>query len=426
MLNKQTQRILLLYFSVMITLHGTFLWKARNDVAIGLPDFSSSYTAVKILQEGHGRQLYDLGTQEAVQSSVVPVSVQRRRAVLPYNHPPFEAVLFLPLAGFSYLTAYWIWFAINLGLLIMIIITLRENLPMLGKMPFYLWASACLSFVPIFVALIQGQDSILLLFCFCMVFAAFRRNSDSRAGGWLGFGLFKFHIVLPFMVPFLLLRRSALLKSLFFVAVLLSLVGLIAVGWEGSSVYPRFVWSLNHNPRLHPLVGSEGTASLYGLISSLSGNKHPRLSVGLALTLSAGLLAVSTRVWAHRAKDQHYELALAANLLIALLISYHVWTHDLSVLLLALVLVLEEISSDSLLSRSWPRRLNLICVVLLWSPLYIILIHFRSLQLLATVLIVFLVSVLAGLSDHGGSITQFPNGQSGHQESEIGRLHPSC
>jgi hypothetical protein len=398
MLKKQTLRKLAAYFSAMVLVHGFLLWKARYDIASGLPDFSSFYTAAKMLQDGHGHQLYDLSSQEATQISVVPVSVKKRRAALPYNHPPFEAIMFLPLASFSYTTAYWVWFVINIGLLTGVVVTLRKSLPTLRGASFLLWAAACLSFDPIFIALIQGQDSILLLFCFCMVFAALRRGSDSRAGCWLGFALFKFQVVLPFMVPFFFLRRKAILRTFLSVAALLTLVGLKAVGWQGSLHYPSFVWALNHNAKLRPLVASQGTASLYGLISSVTRSKHPDLSVGLLLVLSAILLAISTAVWrrAQPAEFQSNQLAMAANLLIALLLGYHIWLHDLSVLFLAILLILEFLASNPLLLHSWAKRIILVCMAILFcSPITFVLLAYHKLYGITTVILVLLLVLVA-------------------------------
>ena len=398
MLKKQTLRKLAIYFSAMVLLHGFLLWKARYDIESGLPDFSSFYTAAKMLRNGQGQQLYDLHLQEATQISAVPVSVQQRRAALPYNHPPFEAVLFSPLASLSYLKAYWAWFVINLGLLMGIIVTVRKNLPGLREAPFFLWVPACLSFAPIFIALLQGQDSILLLFCFSMVFAALRRCSDRWAGCWLGLALFKFQVVLPFIAPFFFLKRKAIVKTFLSVAGLLALIGWKAVGWQSSVHYPKFVWTLNHNARLRPLVQSQGTASLYGVISSVTLGRHADLSLGLVVILSVILIAISTAIWrrAFLGESPHCELAMPANLLIAVLLSYHIWTHDLSVLFLAVLLLLEFIASKPLLFRSWAKRVILICIAILFcSPVTFFLLAYHKLYGIALVILALLLALIA-------------------------------
>src|SRR4029077_20293325 len=62
-------------------------------------DFSSFYCAAQIVRQGFGRQLYDLGLQVEFQSKVAAVHAF-------FNHPPYEALLFVPFTFFSYRVAY--------------------------------------------------------------------------------------------------------------------------------------------------------------------------------------------------------------------------------------------------------------------------------------------------------------------------------
>src|ERR1700730_10463414 len=247
MLSKPIQRELAFYFSAMIVLHGYVLWQAQRSVPAGLPDFSIFYTAGRILRAGHGARLYDDTLQESLQRSFSPHAMERRGSILPYNHPPFEALLFVPLARFSYVTAYAIWLGINLILLFSVPLLLRPRLSVLGKAPVYLWVLACLGFFPIFMALLQGQDSIVLLFLYCLVFLGLRRNAEFSGGSWLGLGVFKYHLVVPFGVP--LLRRKKLVAGFMAVVVLLGLISLAVTGWQGLLSYPRYVWGTEHDAK---------------------------------------------------------------------------------------------------------------------------------------------------------------------------------
>ena len=202
MLSKPTQKKLACYFVAMIFLHGYVLWQARESIPEGLPDFSGAYTAGLILRSGHGSLLYDDVLQESIQRSFSPRAVQKRGTILPYIHLPYEALLYVPLAHFSYLTAYGIWLAVNLVLLGSIPFLLRRRLQGLGKAPLYLWLLAGFAFFPIFIALIQGQDSILLLFLYCLAWTSLERGSKLASGCWLALGLYKYQLVVPFVLPF--------------------------------------------------------------------------------------------------------------------------------------------------------------------------------------------------------------------------------
>jgi hypothetical protein len=76
--------------------HAFFLWSVRERIVRADPDFTSFYGAGKILRDGHGADLYDLGTQHKAQDEFSS-NADIRKGPLPYIHPPYEALLFVPL-----------------------------------------------------------------------------------------------------------------------------------------------------------------------------------------------------------------------------------------------------------------------------------------------------------------------------------------
>src|SRR5271154_6718792 len=85
--------ILVIFLTAMIVLHAWLFFSLRREIATGYPDFTIFYTAGKIILQGHSRQLYDLETQFAIQREFAS-EVKQRENPLPFNHPPFEALLF--------------------------------------------------------------------------------------------------------------------------------------------------------------------------------------------------------------------------------------------------------------------------------------------------------------------------------------------
>jgi hypothetical protein len=100
--------ILVTFLAAMIVLHGWMFFSLRREIVTGYPDFTIFYTAGKCILQGHARQLYDLETQFAIQREFASAVKQRENA-LPFNHPPFEALLFAPLARLPYVAAYLVW-----------------------------------------------------------------------------------------------------------------------------------------------------------------------------------------------------------------------------------------------------------------------------------------------------------------------------
>jgi hypothetical protein len=388
--------MLVLYFVAMVALHGDVLWQSRLSIPQGLPDFSGAYTAGRILRDGHGSRLYDDVLQESVQRSFSERAVQKRRTILPYIHLPYEALLFAPLAYFPYLTAYVIWLGVNLALLCAIPFLLRRRLEALGKVPLHSWLLACLAFFPIFVALIQGQDSVLLLFLYCLAWTSLERASEFAAGSWLALGLYKYHLVVPFVLP--LWRRKKLIAGFLSVATILGLISLAIVGWPSLLRYPRYLWGTEHNLKygFNTLPGL--TTNLRGLISGVVPAAHPEINNGLIVLLSAIVLLLMMYAAGKTspAGSGGRRALFALGMVGTVLLSYHLYVHDLSLLFLAIVLALETLLSNPSVPK-WTRTTLYICIALLFcSPLYLVLtLRYCQLRLMTIVLLAFFFGLLS-------------------------------
>ena len=401
MLSKATQTRLALYFCAMIALHCHVLWQSRQSIAEGFPDFSGAYAAGRILRDGHGSQLYDDALQEGIQRSFSESAVQRRGTILPYLHLPYEALLYAPLGHFSYLTAYAIWLGVNLGLLGSIPFLLRRRLRALGQAPLYLWLLACFAFFPIFIALLQGQDSILMLFLYCLAWTGLERRSEFASGSWLALGLYKYHLVLPFVLP--LWRRKKLIAGFFSVAVILGLVSLALVGWPSLLRYPHYVWATEHDLKYGFNTFPGLTTNLRGLISGVVPSGRPEIKAALTVLLSAVVLLLMMYAASKTsATDSEGLRGLVALILVGtVLLSYHLYVHDLSVLFLAIVLALETLLSSPPVPR-WTRATLQVCIALLFcSPLYLLALRYGQLRLMAIVLLAFFLGLLSLINSLG-------------------------
>ena len=112
--------LLFAFFSFLLLFHLMLFWHAKDNALKGSADFSIFYTAAKMIQRGQGAQLYDIAAQGRLESVLYP-KVTARGGTLIYDHPPFEALLFLPLAFISYSAAYITWLVVNIILLLLIV-----------------------------------------------------------------------------------------------------------------------------------------------------------------------------------------------------------------------------------------------------------------------------------------------------------------
>jgi hypothetical protein len=164
----------------------------------GYQDFTIFYTGGRLLRSGQASALYDLAAQYRMQQSFSKVPI--RLGALPFNHPPFEALLFVPFTLLAYWPAYLLWTALNLFMLAVSAILLRTQLRQFSATSPLLLGVGTAAFFPTARALIQGQDVILLLLCFVLAIICLDRDKDVAAGALLGFSPFgagAFFSVLP-------------------------------------------------------------------------------------------------------------------------------------------------------------------------------------------------------------------------------------
>jgi len=395
MLSRQNLLRIAIFLAVMVGLHGYLLVRKWSHIQRGYADFSIFYTAGQILHQGRGTELYNEALQESVQGSFA-AAVSEQGEILPYNHPPFEAVVFRPLARFSYLTSYKIWMAINCFMVVVATLVLRRNLPgVLGEAPQWLWVLAGFGFPPIGFALIQGQDSIWILLCYCMAFGAMRKDHDGWAGVWLGLALCKFHFVMPFLLAPLLQRRWKLIGA--FLATGAALVGVAfwAVGVAGVLEYPRYAWWTDHTAQFSWNVTHAITPNLRGaLLTPLPATWWPVGEV-VVVAVSVVLMAWACYLWLRAGEMWDWRaLAFAANLAATELVSYHAGAQDLSMLFLAVLVLLAFWMSRNDLSAVRTRWIRRLVGLLFFTPLYILLfLRIQQLQLIAWLVLALCVAL---------------------------------
>jgi Glycosyltransferase family 87 len=355
--------------------HALILWDTQDLLSKGYPDFTIYYTAGTMVRRGWGRQLYDEAKQFEVQRQFAP-QVTTRFGALPFNHPPFEAAFFAALSFLSYRSAYWLWFVANLGMLAVVPIVLRAHVPLMATFPILVWILASLAFLPIFLALLQGQDAILLLLFYVLAFVALKSGRPAWAGAWLAGGLFKFHLVLPFLLLLLLQtpQRKRIAYGFAAVAAVLVAASTATVGIAGMLSYPRYVLGLEATTAGGAIKPTD-MPNLRGLLSLIAPSL-PNFN-WVVILLSAILLLIAA--WIARSSTTDARgLVFSLLLFTTVLVSYHSLGYDLCVLALPMLLLTGWLR-DSRSAANWTRAAILVgWLFLLFSPLQLILLLHRN------------------------------------------------
>src|SRR2546429_2859231 len=169
----------------------------------GHNDFRQLYTGGYILRLGYGHQLYDYDVQKSLEDKLV----SPEQIALPINHLAYEELLFVPLSLLNFRAAYLAFLGINIVLLGISFRVLQPWMDNLAAVLKSLPAAMFLVFIPVAVALMQGQDSVLLLALLAAAAVSLDRGKDLAAGIFVGLGLFKFQLVIPIALLFLVWRR---------------------------------------------------------------------------------------------------------------------------------------------------------------------------------------------------------------------------
>jgi Glycosyltransferase family 87 len=346
MTNTRWFRLAMIFLAAVVFMEAAIAWNLRAVIADGQPDFTIFYTAGTMLNQGSARALYDTELQRKVQGEFAP-NLGERRWALPFNHPAFEALLFQAFAVLPYRSAYLLWLAVNLMLLLLVLLLLRKHIILMQRAGYFFWLLTALAFFPLFVALLQGQDSILLLLWCVLAYVALQRDSLFLAGCCLALGLFRFHLVLPMVFIFLLHRKWKLVAGFASVAAGLALISAWVVGIRQALLYPSWLWKLE---------GSMGTsAPLLSAMANLRGMLYTVLhrDAGPLSRIVLAAIAVLLLLWTakkcnFRGSLSDFDLSFSLVLVTTIVTSYHVLPHDLSLLLLAVLLVANYVSEHSL------------------------------------------------------------------------------
>jgi len=356
----------------------TFLPKALR----GHADFRQLYVAGYMVRTGHRTQLYDYAAQAYFQNTLV----SNDERALPFIRPAYQALMFVPFSLLPYGTAYLGFLLLNLLLLALAFLMLQPRLRGLSRVWPGLPPALFLGFYPVALALMQGQDSILLLALLAAALVSLERNRDLTAGALAGVGLFKFQIVVPIVLLFLLWRRWRFVKGFMFSAILVGLLSFITSGWAETVVFVHSLLSVGAGL---PAVPGEINfplrinimANLRGLIYGLASLRVPQRWLQVTTLLLSSIVVISVRA---RGRQQRGGDALVLAITAGVVVSYYLFIHDLSILLIPIVLTLDRFISRNGTGEPFGRAAAAISALLFVAPMCIFVIpaHFYLVSVL--------------------------------------------
>jgi Glycosyltransferase family 87 len=302
-------------------------------------DFLGIYVGAHSIASGHGSQLYDLELQRLVMNqAVLPY---HRAALMAFIYPAYVAVLLAPLGFLSFIHAVVAMLIVNALIAVRIAWILatrfsdspRERLTLLFGF---------LALVPLHLTLLQNQLGLFPALGILEAALSFQDRKPVKAGCWLLLGIMKPQlIVFPLLALILWQCWRALLPFVVGCATVLA-VSVSIVGWWVPD-YLSFLGAYNragHRMSLYP----QAMQNWRGLASVLFRTACPTASQTLIVSLT--LLSVLATIFVCRylsgkngpeSREQAWEAPFALIVLLGILSSPHLYSHDWVVLVPAAV-----------------------------------------------------------------------------------------
>jgi hypothetical protein len=270
-------------------------------------DFGVFYFAANMVLDGSRHALYDIAAQHRFQA------LFDRPPETLFRNPPVALVPIIALAKLPMTVAFALWTAISMALLVLSLKILEgETGIRLGNWPIL----ASLAYVPVMACLLHGQFSLLVLACYAVCYAQWRRGRLFLGGMILAIVTIKYQLVTGFVVVLLFKRKWRELAGFTAGSTLLLAASTAIVGVRSMMSYPSFA--------LH---------------SDLPTSESPRMAnwQGFLWLLGEGrvwliVLSVITVLWAVRSWT-NLDRGFCASMLAAMLVSYHLTAQDLSLML---------------------------------------------------------------------------------------------
>ncbi len=328
----------------------TLIWYINSSQGLVLDngnvlggDFIAFYTGGKSLQD-NPNQLYDITYQNAVRDRLFSDSGASYQKTLPFVYPPLVAVFFSLLAKLPFASAYYLYLTFSATITVVLLLYLCHVAGVLKRYKF-LVPLMIAGFIPLSMnTLMGGQISWLGLAIVTLLYLLLRRGNDFSAGLIMSLSYYKPPLFLFMLIALLLWRGKRFGMGFVTGGVILILLSLLSVGWEGCVAFLNAATGYTYGQELVEgvMLDHQQGAGIFGLLISLFVN--PVVAGGiLAILFFCSLFAV-WKLQPTSTSDEHAPLWFAWVTLLSVGLSIQCVRYDLALLLPAFFIALPYLS----------------------------------------------------------------------------------
>jgi hypothetical protein len=310
-------------------------------------DASMFLTGAHILTSGQGTDLYSITLETKVQAGIDPLATSFF-GLLPFNYPPYVAIFLAPFAVLPIEKFYYFWVAAQYGVLIGLVVWVasyfRRQYRVVPK-PIIL---AMFSFAPVFEVFLWGQMSLVLLSLWWWAFVSWRQEKWGQLGVAVAFSAFKPQLAVLLLVGLVAQKRW---RALGYAVATQALLWGAAVLLAGPRIVQSYLGMLQVSSSTFGTFGffENRMMSLRGLLSIV--DVAPQVSVQIALAFWVASIGVAFWVWL---RPWSLAARFGVTAVLAVLFSPHLYIHDASLLLLAIICIsLAQLEHRRLPNYNW-------------------------------------------------------------------------
>jgi hypothetical protein len=319
----------------------------------------SFLTGAEIIKTGNAKLLYDENLQFYYQKRLI--SPEQREWLLPFRSPPVVGFAFIPFTylGLKFTYIFIIVFnLLNISLFSFIGFRLFKNIKRIKIF------TISILYLPFLTTLIYGQFTSFLLLMLLLIYKFAKEKKGYLAGLTCGILLIKPQYFL--LVPFLYLlmnNKKDFVKGVLISSIAMLLANLLISGYDALLTYPKFLMATEATS-----YGSRPyqTFTLFAFMK-LIGTKY--LSNWLPLLINFVLYFTSVVIFNKKLKRFSLEKSFIIGIILTILFSVHALSHDLTILLIPIFILLNLIFEGV---RKRPSLYLPIALLLYFLPLFIV------------------------------------------------------